>query len=307
MTAPRSKGHRFLGGLYTLLVLLVGLPVFHALNSSLLPEYFPRITQHNGSYLAYIIWWSVISVEAVVLGLVVFLLARHRTTENGLRWHQYSLRGLLLLMLLASIGMIPVAIGMQRANKQREAAEAIQKLGGSVTYDGLMVTGEPPGPAWLHALLGKDVLVTLTFVKLDKTTVTDADLEHLKGLSHLRWLSLEDTNITDAGLACLKGLTKLQTLVLSHTKVTDAGLANLKELPDLATLILMNTQITDAGLAHLKGLSQLNTLTLQDTKLTDAGLASLEDCPQLQTLILNDTEVTDAGLVHLKGLTTLRQ
>ena len=42
-----------------------------------------------------------------------------------------------------------------------------------------------------------------------------------------------NTKVTDAGLEHLKGLTDLQTLELLHTKVTDAGLEHLEGLTRL--------------------------------------------------------------------------
>ena len=42
--------------------------------------------------------------------------------------------------------------------------------------------------------------------------MTDAGLEHLKGLTQLRELNLNDTQVTDAGLEHLKGLTQLQSV-----------------------------------------------------------------------------------------------
>ena len=46
-----------------------------------------------------------------------------------------------------------------------------------------------------------------------RTQVTDAGLEHLKGLTQLQGLSLSGTQVTDAGLEHLKGLTQLQIAV----------------------------------------------------------------------------------------------
>ena len=46
--------------------------------------------------------------------------------------------------------------------------------------------------------------------------MTDAGLEHLKGLTNLQSLDLTFTKVTDAGLEHLKGLTKLQSLDLGH-------------------------------------------------------------------------------------------
>ena len=44
--------------------------------------------------------------------------------------------------------------------------------------------------------------------------MTDAGLEHLKGLTQLQSLCLGNTKVTDAGLEHLKGLTQLQSLHL---------------------------------------------------------------------------------------------
>jgi Leucine-rich repeat (LRR) protein len=42
-----------------------------------------------------------------------------------------------------------------------------------------------------------------------KTQITDAGVEHLKGLTNLAGLDLSDTQITDAGLTDVKGMTSL--------------------------------------------------------------------------------------------------
>jgi Leucine-rich repeat (LRR) protein len=64
--------------------------------------------------------------------------------------------------------------------------------------------------------------------------VTNAGLEHLKGLTGLQYLDLSFTKVTDAGLVYLKGLTELQYLDLWATQVTEAGVEQLeKSLPNV--------------------------------------------------------------------------
>ena len=105
--------------------------------------------------------------------------------------------------------------------------------------------------------------------------MTDAGLEHLKGLTQLHRLNLWHTEVTDAGLEHLKGLTQLRTLELGQTNVTDAGLERLKCLTQLENLWLGDTKVTDAGLRHLKGLTRLSVLDLSGTKVTDSRIADL--------------------------------
>ena len=102
-----------------------------------------------------------------------------------------------------------------RLNPDRATEQAIavvHKLGGRFTRD-----EERPGRV-------------VTRVNFSNTKATDADLEHLKGLTQLEWLWLKGTRVTDAGLWCLKGLTQLQRLDLDGTLVTDNGMEYLEEL-----------------------------------------------------------------------------
>jgi internalin A len=140
--------------------------------------------------------------------------------------------------------------------------------------------------------------------------VTDAGLEHLKGMTRLQYLDLSYTHVS--GLEYLDSLTGLQYLNLSCTPVTDAGLEHLKGLSGLRLLRLAgsrdtNSRITNAGLAHLEGLTGLQGLDLHHTLITNAGLEHLKGLTGLQNLWLFDTGITDAGLEHLKGLTGLHK
>ncbi len=142
-----------------------------------------------------------------------------------LRWYQFTLRSLFIVMFLACIGMSWVSIKMQQARKQKEAVEWINRLGGNAFYDnGAFGQAPPPSPKWLRILLGDDFFTNVDGVSLSHTQVTDAGLEHLNGLKQLQTLWLDHTQVTHAGLEHLKGLKQLQELLLGSTPVTDAGL-----------------------------------------------------------------------------------
>jgi hypothetical protein len=239
---------------------------------------------------------------------------------------QFSIRSLLVLAVVVSIACSWFATEKQRAREQKQAVAEIRKAGGGSVYDYefdrsgyRMPPVTPPGPPWLCKLLGDDLFGNVWsvsfnhFVGSSKPEVSDAGLEHLKGLSQLRWLKLNHTHVSDAGLEHLEGLPHLEQLDLSGTKVTDAGLQHLEGLPRLREVWLDDTQITDAGLKHLKRLAQLQKLRLDNTKVTDAGLEHLQGLPklygfpQLQELSLIGTQVTDAGLEHVRELNQLQK
>ena len=144
-------------------------------------------------------------------------------------------------------------------------------------------------------------------VDFQGTKITDAGLEHLKGLPQLDRLLLRMTEITDAGIKNTAGLKNLKTLWIGETKVTDAGLQHIEGLTQLTELALGGLNITDAGLEHLQGMKHLQVLQLTATKVTDAGLERLKGLTQLRVLQLKATAVTDAGLEKLNTLANLRE
>jgi eukaryotic-like serine/threonine-protein kinase len=185
------------------------------------------------------------------------------------------------------------------AEADREAAEWVLSLGGSVKVDGRDVEiraadGLPKGR------------FTLTTVNLHRITgLSDAGLAHLEGLTGLTILYMDHSEVTDAGLARLKDLPVLTTLILDATPVTDDGLAHLEGLTSLTTLGLALTRVTDDGLARLRRLRGLEELSLHGDRVSDAELGHLTDLRRLTVLNLNYTRVTDAALGRLKAITGL--
>ena len=173
---------------------------------------------------------------------------------NWRRLFQFRLRTILILTTIIAVWL---GWWSYKARQQREAVAVIRKTGGEVEYDASLpwtvgMKDPPQWPQWLLENIGVDYFGSVQAAFLINTEVTDADLEHLKGLTALQGLGISNTKVTDAGLEHLKGLTALQKLTVSNTKVTDAGLEHLEGLTDLRWLLLDNTQVTDAGVARLQ-------------------------------------------------------
>ncbi|MEK6249802.1 MAG: hypothetical protein N2C12_16580, partial [Planctomycetales bacterium] len=170
------------------------------------------------------------------------------TDKPKLRWFQFRLRSLLVLMTLSAIFCSWYTCEMQKAAERRSAIEKIIELGGSVSYlgddiftdSGAIVTlGEPPSwYSWLRKLHGDEYLGNCLEVRYMRPT--DAGLVNLKGLTKLEYLYLWPWQITDAGLVNLKGLTSLKNLGLFCPQVTDEGRKKLQEaLPNCHVDILV--------------------------------------------------------------------
>jgi hypothetical protein len=149
------------------------------------------------------------------------------------RWYQFSLRTLLIFVTLSACACSWFAVKMQQARKQRQAVQAIKKLGGTVRYDYELNVAAPnptpPGPVWLRKCLGADFVANVAEVIFSGAQITDADLEQLQDLAKLQQLLLSDTQVTDAGLEHLEQLNHLMYLDLTRTKVTDVGVRRLRQ------------------------------------------------------------------------------
>lgn len=132
------------------------------------------------------------------------------------------------------------------------------------------ITGEG-----LQLLKGLKRLVALRLFCGKK--ITDKAVENIADLKQLRELDLrvlddgQYEQLTDAGVEHLKGLTELQKLSLSGHIITDAALKYLKGMKKLEYLDLnVNKKITGSGLEYVNGLGKLRELDLVATGVTDA-------------------------------------
>lgn len=220
------------------------------------------------------------------------------------RWIQFSLRMFLAFVAVVAVGCGWFAYKLNQAREQRQAVEAIQRLGGHVAYD-YTYKKDSRSPEWLISLFGLDCFHFVECVSFDGASVTDDDLNQaiqpLCGLLKLRTLCLTSTHITDNGLRFVSGLSQLHELTLTgNLRITDAGLKHLRKLKALSLLDLSSTNITDNGLADLAVLPSLQVLILVGTDISDAGLKYVDQMKTLQNLLLHHTKVTDSGVEKLK-------
>jgi Leucine-rich repeat (LRR) protein len=263
--------------------------------------------------------------------------ARADEPKRKLRWYQFSLRTLLIVVTLFAVACSWFAVKMGQARRRREAVEAIKRAGNDLLYEyqvdqsgNEIPNAQPSIPNWLTGLFGEDLFYDVVYVHLwrqlpegrleclrdlrqiryihiEELYISDADLENLEGLAQLRNLEIWDTmGLTDAGLAHFEGLKRLEGITLANTKVSDAGLAHLSGLTELDTLCLQNASFPGSGLDHVRKLPKLQFLSLNGAKLTDDGWKCLANMAQLQGLYLSGSNIADANLEHVANLKNLR-
>lgn len=173
-------------------------------------------------------------------------------------WQRFlrpSVRGLIVLVLVIGAGLGWL---VRSARIQREAVEAIKSAKGTVRYDWewnrghTMTRGKPWAPRRLIDRLGPDYFGEVTRVEFWwGSTPTEATFLEVARLAQLQSLVVVPT-VSDADLQHLEGLTSLSDLYRSNSQVTDAGLMHLKALTKLDKLAIDSPTVTDAGANELK-------------------------------------------------------
>ena len=161
------------------------------------------------------------------------------------------------------------------ADPDRRAAEWVLDIGGQVQVslpETLIRTkAELPAGPWGHLNLALN----------GNQKVKDEDLARFKNVKPRLRLGLSDTNITDAGLEHLRGL-NIGGITLRNTRVTDKGLEALATLTDPDVLALSKTEVSDKGLLLLKVKSPFDLYVEECPKVTAAGVkavvAALPNC-----------------------------
>src|SRR5688500_12704568 len=92
--------------------------------------------------------------------------------SRRIRW---SLRSLLLSVLLCAVLLRAWLSYIDRYRVQRRAADALIKIGA-------FVETRPSGPKWIRAVVGDDKMVDVVRVELMLGDFMDSDLAHLRDL-----------------------------------------------------------------------------------------------------------------------------
>jgi hypothetical protein len=186
--------------------------------------------------------------------------------RNWRRHFRFSVRCLLLLIVVIACGFGWLARVVRTGNVQRRSVAAIYQAGGWVVYDttwdegGTSSSWKPRWPDWLLDRLGVDYFGNVVFINLHDRG-TDDVLEKVARLPYLKQLHRPGFAVSDGGLAHLERASKLQYLSLDGTQVTDAGLMHLKGLTELKWLKVTRAKVTAAGIAELqKTLPQLRAI-----------------------------------------------
>lgn len=243
------------------------------------------------------------------------------------RLFQFSIRTLLIVMTLTAIGLAFWTGVYQRVRDQKTANARVLDLGGKTKFRQTRRVWP-----WVQKLVGDDFFQEIIAIDLDKTLVTDADLELLGKLRGMRSLSLKGFSLSDpertlaynpnllpsqissAGIRRLGNLERLKLLNMSWTKIDDGVVPTLCQMRSLQEVDLSYTAVSGAGLLRLR--EELPACKLRGSfldfssgidpdpdsmrwKEITRAMWSLGRCGQMKLLILAGTPLTDSHLAEL--------
>ncbi len=259
------------------------------------------------------------------------------TSKPRRRWFQFRLRTLLVLMFLFCLVVGGLVVPpMQRARKQRTVADAIERLGGSVTwssgnrarqalgsvwlrrllgYDDSAqkasfvfskypmehLAVESRGPAWLRKLPGYDLFAQPTSVVI----YNNAAIEYLAELPHILKLQLGGGWSDKTDLEYLDEMSRTEETFCQDMHFPSDVMSKLNKPSRRQIPSVDNTPVTGTELKHIQGLTRLQSLDLRGAQVNDAELEHLKNMRQLESLDLKGAQVTDIGLQILQNLAAL--
>ncbi len=190
---------------------------------------------------------------------------------------RYSIRTLIVVMLVAAGFAAWYGIRRQETQRQLDIVRPLKKMGAvSTLWEGDVVTvtfrGSPSQPFNPAAIKPLSQLPKLTRVVLIETACDAEAIRYLAELKSLEVLLIMSANLKDADLSPLTKLENLNTLWLTNSNLADESLDPLGKMRNLRVLNLNDNQLSDNGLMRLAELIELEQLYLSNCGITDNGV-----------------------------------
>jgi hypothetical protein len=205
-------------------------------------------------------WWhkgyAVLAALAAVGVAMVLMLAWFGVAFILRRRFQFSLRSLLVLVVVVALPCSWLAVAIGAAKSQRHTVHSVQVAGGAVWYHDLEVCCSPYAPTSTDR-----PFVSANFMELD----------FFHSVAAISFIPVPDEEIVIHYVEPLR-----RQLVIRHDPVMSPELAAaIAAQHDLKFLSLAGTDCDDEYLTHFSELKQLETLDLRCTRVTAGGVRKL--------------------------------
>lgn len=231
------------------------------------------------------------------------------------RWLRFSLRGLLVLILLLALPLGWLAQQIRRSQRETSFAAQVREAGGEARFDynaaGPTYSPSPPKGHWLlRAAFGKNLFSYLCLVDLSQVADPNPFADGLGRMSQVDTLILPAGPLSDELIDGVAALPNLWSLTLDGSAVTPEEIRRLIASKSIGALQLGGAAAADEILEELRHDDHLPQLTILSGPTTDRGMQAISEIDSLYFLDIQQTPaVTDEGFPYLAkppNLTVLR-
>jgi hypothetical protein len=196
---------------------------------------------------------------------------------------QFSLRTMLLGVLLISVVLAVVAPFVRFVGTQRRFYGLVEQVGNDIASLELRRPADVPPDQWKRAVdWTRNLIYQVYFSPIDSDPdsleqLRDQLRQKLNGpvdLRTLQWIWEHCENAPRQGAVWAINFRDVR--LLTKEPITDDDIPYLWSLDRCVYLVLDNTLVTDEGLKHLMGRQNLKYLSFRNTRVTDDGLQRLQ-------------------------------
>jgi len=196
--------------------------------------------------------------------------------QNSMRC-RFTLRTVFAILVFLGILLACVANVVHNARVQRSAISDVRSAGGRVYYPYASIEpfDESLPKLVIRSVLGSEYVYSVTQINLNRTPVSDRDVQALSRLGALERLNLSQTGISDSALTTLPRLDGLEEVNVEGTAVSDDGMKHLSQCQQLRYLWLRGTQLSDNSVQFIIQLRDLKKLDIRGTAITSNGVEQI--------------------------------
>jgi len=229
---------------------------------------------------------------------------------------RYSLRTLLVVIVVSAIGLAFLNARRREASVQRRNVATIRQAGGVALYSYQVKWNEsdlcieetgndvPQVQGWLLDMLGVDFFCHVVDVSVSTPQKTakgvaasSSDVvEAVMDFRSLKRLELNSCPLPVGSLRRVSELPQLRELVLWGCEFDELELVHLGECPRLQVLTIRYSVLSAEGAKHLAAIKNLQQLDIAGTDVGDAALLEILKNRSLKAITLTGTSVTNECL-----------
>ncbi|WP_254511697.1 hypothetical protein [Anatilimnocola floriformis] len=239
------------------------------------------------------------------------------TARPGRNFLRFSLRTLLVGMVVCGAVSGFAARVHSRAQRQKQILIDAARIGGSIRYDYECYSESPwyTAQRWLAPKIGPDYVGSVLILNFHATPPREwrkvlpaaaelqsidhfaacceeleaSDIELLSKFTRMKQIHFHYCSEVPS-LEAFGKLQQLELLSIHSSGVTSAKLAPLQQLPNFKTLDLCNSDATDEVVPLLATFTALEELHAEGSEMTAAGLAGLSKSKSLRVLCVDHTQ-----------------